>query len=169
MTQEHNAAALSSESLIPEQTASAALTHSVGQALRDLRVAKGWSLEDISSRIKFSPRLIQALEDEQWDKLPKGMSLRGLVRSYARLLETDPAAIVASVESHVGTLNAPGSVHRASRTVPVAVSGQADSRGAPWGWIVVILALLIVLGGYALWQGWLSADWLPSWLSGKNP
>ncbi|OZI51377.1 helix-turn-helix domain-containing protein [Bordetella genomosp. 4] len=170
MTQELNAAALSKESATPAQPANAGTTATVGQALKDLRVAKGWSLEDVSSRIKFAPRQIQALEGEQWDKLPKGVSLRGLVRSYARLLDTDPAAIVSSVESQVGALSSPGSVHRVSRTIPVAVSGHSDSRSSvPWGWLLVIVVLLAVLGGYAFWQGWLPADWLPSWLSGAKP
>ncbi|CAM3748892.1 helix-turn-helix domain-containing protein [Bordetella tumulicola] len=172
MTQELDALALSTESNSQEQAARVDTSTPVGQALRSLRVAKGWSLDDVSSRIKFSPRQIQALEDEQWDKLPKGVSLRGLVRSYARLLDTDAAAIVSSVESQVGVLSAPGSVHRESRTVPipVAVSGRSDSRSAaPWGWLWVILALLVALGAYAIWQGWLPADWLPGWLSSANP
>ena len=169
MTQELNATANSTESTVPSQTASAGTT-TVGEALRGLRVAKGWSLEEVSTRIKFSSRQIQALENEQWDKLPKGVSLRGLVRSYARLLETDPAAIVSSVESQVGVLTAPGSVHRVSRTIPVAVSTRGDDRSAtPWGWLLVIIVLLVALAAYAFWQHWLPADWLPSWLSGGNP
>jgi len=168
MTQELNATATSTESTASSQTAAASTT-SVGHALKGLRQAKGWSLDEVSTRIKFSPRQIQALEEEQWEKLPKGVSLRGLVRSYARLLETDSAAIVSSVESQVGTLTSPGIVHRPSRTVPVAVTARGDDRAAPWGWWVVIAVLLIALAAYALWQHWLPADWLPSWLSGGKP
>lgn len=169
MTQELNATGISTESTVSEPGADAASAKTVGQALRALRVARGWSLEDVSNRIKFSPRLVSALEDEQWDKLPKGVSLRGLIRSYARLLDTDADAIVTSVESQVGALSAPGSVHRVSRTVPVAVSGRHDERsGTPWGWLLTIAALLVVLGAYAFSQQWLPADWLPSWLSGGN-
>ena len=165
MTQELNATATSTDS------GSTATTNpvAVGQALRDLRLAKGWSLEEVSSRIKFSVRQIQSLEEEHWDKLPKGVSLRGLIRSYARLLETDAAAIVASVESQVGAVASPSVVDRMPRTPPVTVSARGDSHGGvPWGWLLVIVILLIAFGVYAVWQDWLPADWVPSWLSGKK-
>lgn len=170
MTQDLNTAALPTDFSVAGQVMNSGVTGSVGQSLKSLRLAKGLSLEDVSGRIKFSNRLIDALEKEQWDKLPKGVSLRGLIRSYSRLLETDEAAIVSSVESHVGTLSSPGSVHRESRTIPVAVGASGDSRGGTsWGWLLVILALVVVLAIYALWQQWFPAGWLPTWLSGGNP
>ncbi|MVW72221.1 RodZ family helix-turn-helix domain-containing protein [Bordetella sp. 15P40C-2] len=169
MTEGLNSAAIPAR---PTTSPAAAKTDgvvSVGESLKTLRAARGLSLEDVSERIKFAPRQIEALEAEQWDKLPKGMSLRGLVRSYARLLETDPAALIASVESHVGALSAPGSVHRESRTVPVAVNGSGEDRGgSSWGWTFIILALLAGLFAYAIWQHWIPADWLPSWLAGAQ-
>lgn len=169
MTDGLNTETLSAGQASSSTPANEAAVVSVGASLQSLRVARGWSLEDVSNRIKFAPRQIEALEAEQWDKLPQGMSLRGLIRSYARLLETDPAAIVAAVEHHVGALSAPGTVHRQSRTVPVPVSGSGDDRGgSSWGWAVVILALLAGLFAYALWQHWIPADWLPSWLSGTQ-
>lgn len=169
MTQELNATANPTESPGSEQAVGAGLAATVGDTLRGLRIARGLSLEEVSSRIKFAPRQIDALENEQWEKLPTGASLRGLIRSYARLLETDPAAIVSLVESQVGGLSSPGSVHRVSRTIPVAVGGPGEDRsGTPWGWLLVIVALVVVLAGYAFWQQWFSASWLPSWLSGGN-
>ncbi|MET0185381.1 MAG: helix-turn-helix transcriptional regulator, partial [Achromobacter sp.] len=49
----------------------------LGGSLRALRQTRGWSLEEVSSRIKFAPRQIDALENERWDELPTGVSLRG--------------------------------------------------------------------------------------------
>jgi cytoskeleton protein RodZ len=170
MTEGLNSAAIPATRPAPSPgSAKAVDSASVGASLKTLRTARGLSLEDVSERIKFAPRQIEALEAEQWDKLPKGMSLRGLIRSYARLLETDPAALVALVEGHVGALSAPGTVHRESRTVPVPVNGASDDRGgSSWGWTFVILALLAGLFAYAVWQHWIPADWLPSWLSGAQ-
>jgi cytoskeleton protein RodZ len=170
MTQDLNVAALSTDFSATEQTTSSSLTGSVGQTLRSLRLARGLSLDEVTERIKFSQRQIEALENEDWEKLPKGVSLRGLIRSYARLLETDEAPLVSSVESLVGTLSSPGSVHRESRTIPVAVGASGESRGGTsWGWMLVIIALVGVLAVYAFWQQWFPADWLPSWLTGGNP
>ncbi|AKQ56740.1 helix-turn-helix domain-containing protein [Bordetella hinzii] len=134
---------------------------SVGAALRGLRQAKGWSLEEVSSRIKFSTRQIEALEAERWDELPAGVSLRGLIRNYARLLGADGAAIVASLD---GQAHAPAPANLgASRSLHGAGLAVDEERSASsWGWIVVIVALLAVGVAYAFWQGWLPRQWLPS-------
>ena len=76
---------------------SAAGTGKIGSALRALRESKGWSVDEVSSRIKFSARQIEALENEQWADLPS-LSLRGLIRNYARLLGADSQAIVESLD-----------------------------------------------------------------------
>lgn len=137
----------------------------VGSALRDLRQAKGWSLDEVSSRIKFSPRQIEALEEERWDELPSGVSLRGLVRNYARLLGADGVAIVASMDDGArapatASLGTTRSLHGGG--LPV----DEDRGSSSWGWIIVIVALLAVGVAYAFWQGWLPEQWLPSqWFS----
>jgi len=167
MTQELDPAVSASESPVQAQAHAA----TVGQALQALRVARGWSLDEVSSRIKFSSRQIQALENEQWAKLPSGVSLRGLIRSYARLLDADAPAIVASLEAQIAAAPAPASGHRIPRPMAVPVQPHDDERGGmPWGWLLVILALLVALVAYAFWQGWLPAEWLPTaWFSRVNP
>ena len=166
MTQELDPAVIATESPVQAQAQAA----TVGQALQALRVARGWSLEEVSSRIKFSSRQIHALENEQWAKLPSGVSLRGLIRSYARLLDADAAAIVASLEAQIAAAPAAGPNHRIARTMAVPVHPHDDRGGIPWGWLLVIVALLVVLVAYAFWQGWLPASWLPTaWFSQVNP
>ncbi|MCD0501920.1 helix-turn-helix domain-containing protein [Bordetella petrii] len=167
MTQEVDTAAPRPESPMQAQ----AQAQTVGQALQALRMARGWSLDEVSSRIKFSSRQIEALENEQWAKLPKGVSLRGLIRSYARLLDADASAIVASLEGQINLAPTPASGYRVPRAAPVPVHAHDDHRGAiPWGWLLIIVALLVVLLAYAFWQGWLPAEWLPvSWFSQVKP
>ncbi|WP_459614598.1 helix-turn-helix domain-containing protein [Bordetella sp. 2513F-2] len=134
---------------------------SVGSALRALRTARGWSLDEVSSRIKFSPRQIQALEEERWNDLPTGMPLRGLIRNYARLLGADGETIAAAVEAPA---RAPAATQAAPRrTLGSAVSAGVpveEDRGGPWGWLLAILAVVAIAVGYAFWQGWLPQEWL---------
>ncbi|OYV47749.1 MAG: hypothetical protein B7X10_04125, partial [Burkholderiales bacterium 21-58-4] len=61
----------------------------LGSTLKALREAKELSLGDVSARLKYSGRQIEALESEQWDSLPTGVSLRGLVRNYGRFLDAN--------------------------------------------------------------------------------
>jgi len=151
--------------LVSETSATAGNT-SVGAALRSLRTSKGWSLEEVASRIKFSPRQIDALENEQWSELPKGISLRGLIRSYARLLGADPQAIIASLEPNMRAPQAAslvqGPLHSATGGAHV---DEERTSSTSWGWLIVILVVVAAAVAYAFWQGWLPQHWVPAWLS----
>jgi Uncharacterized protein conserved in bacteria len=136
----------------------------IGAALRQLRESRGWTLADVSLRLKFSPRQIDALENERWDELPTGVSLRGLVRNYARLLGVDPAAMLSALQPHLGAPAA--SPVRPSVQGRGVMQHEERSGGGSIAWIVAILAVLAAALGYAFWHGWLPAQWLSlDWLS----
>lgn len=144
----------------------AASTASVGPALRALRVARGLTLDDVSTRLKFSARQISALEEERWGDLPNGISLRGLVRNYARLLDADPQALTAALEPYIagGAAGLAGSIATPMSAEPV------DRQGSGAGfWILLLLVAAVVLAGLAYWQGWVPAQWLSSIGFTKTP
>jgi cytoskeleton protein RodZ len=58
----------------------------VGARLRTAREAAGLSIEDVSERLKMPTRVVQALEDEEWNRLGAPVFVRGQLRSYSRLL-----------------------------------------------------------------------------------
>jgi cytoskeleton protein RodZ len=68
---------------------------SVGRTLREARELLGLSVVDVSNRIKFAPRQIEALEEDDLVRLPEATFVRGFVRSYARLLELDANRLLA--------------------------------------------------------------------------
>ncbi len=141
---------------------------SVGSALRALRQSKGWSLDEVSSRIKFSTKQIEALENEQWANLPTGVSLRGLVRNYARLLGADSQALVDSLDPKARVTGpvklSPGALHSA-HSIPQSSADDERSSSTSWGWLIAIVLVLAAGVAYAFWQGWLPQHWLPSdWL-----
>ncbi len=69
----------------------------VGMTLRKAREGLGLSVHDIANRIKFSPRQVEALEANDFENLPRTTFLRGFVRSYARVLQLDEAALIAAL------------------------------------------------------------------------
>jgi cytoskeleton protein RodZ len=69
----------------------------VGMALREARERLGMSVNDIAERIKFAPRQVEALEANDFAHLPQATFLRGFVRSYARVLQLDEAALIAAL------------------------------------------------------------------------
>ncbi|HEU0229487.1 MAG TPA: helix-turn-helix transcriptional regulator [Burkholderiaceae bacterium] len=134
----------------------------LGPTLRALREAKRISLAEVSGRLKFSVRQFEALESEKWDLLPTGVSLRGFVKNYGRFLEADIDALITMLENQVG----------GSRTRPTAVvdapslaSGgdvpmHPDATTHSWGWLVIIVLILLVAGFYAIERGWIPNSWL---------
>ncbi len=61
-----------------------------GEQLRMERVARGVSLEAITSATKISRRYLTALEQERFNQLPGGILNKGIVRGYANVLGLDP-------------------------------------------------------------------------------
>ena len=60
-----------------------------GPALRQARERAGLSLQEVGSQLKMPVRVVQALEEENWQVLGAPVFLRGQLRSYAKLLKID--------------------------------------------------------------------------------
>ena len=57
-----------------------------GVRLRKAREAAGLRLEDVAARLKMPVRVVESLENEDWDRLGAPVFVRGQLRSYSRLL-----------------------------------------------------------------------------------
>jgi cytoskeleton protein RodZ len=64
-------------------------------ALAQRRAEMGLTLEDVAHHLKFARRQIESLEAGDFLRLPTGTFVRGMLRSYARLLKLDPAPMLA--------------------------------------------------------------------------
>jgi cytoskeleton protein RodZ len=60
-----------------------------GFALRQARQHAELSLQEVGSQLKMPVRVVQALEDENWQALGAPVFVRGQLRSYAKLLKID--------------------------------------------------------------------------------
>ena len=60
-----------------------------GSLLRQAREHAGLTLQEVGSQLKMPVRVVQALEEENWQVLGAPVFLRGQLRSYAKLLKVD--------------------------------------------------------------------------------
>lgn len=60
-----------------------------GRFLREARERAGISLQDAAKQVRMPARVLQAVEDEEWEALGAPVFVRGQLRSYARLLKVD--------------------------------------------------------------------------------
>lgn len=56
---------------------------SIGAALRDARIAKGYTLDDLQQATKIQKRYLIAIEDEQFGDLPGDFYVRAFIKQYA--------------------------------------------------------------------------------------
>jgi len=71
---------------------------SIGEAIRRERVRQNLELATISQELKISSRMLSAIEDEKFDRLPGGVFSRSFVRQYAQYLGLDADEISSRVE-----------------------------------------------------------------------
>src|ERR1700749_118128 len=65
-----------------------------GEGLKRERELREVTLEEITAHTRIGPRFLEALENEQWEKLPGGVFNRGFVRSVARYLGLDEESLL---------------------------------------------------------------------------
>lgn len=67
----------------------------MGAILRNERNKKILSYDQISEITRLRPHILEALENEDWARLPSPVIVRGFIRSYARTLGLEEGEIVA--------------------------------------------------------------------------
>ncbi len=114
---------------------------SVGNQLREAREQLGLSVNDVANRIKFAPKQIEWLEADDYVRLPEAAFVRGFVRSYARLVELDPAGLLASLPtSHAQTSSAPE-----MKSVEIAMPSPLSARRHNIVWLAAALVVALSL------------------------
>jgi cytoskeleton protein RodZ len=70
---------------------------SIGDTLRRERLRRGLNLDTVAAETKIGRYLLEAIETNQFDRLPGGVFTRSFVRQYAHLLGLDEEEIVAEL------------------------------------------------------------------------
>ncbi|CAB3767338.1 helix-turn-helix domain-containing protein [Paraburkholderia solisilvae] len=138
---------------------------SAGARLAQLREAKGWSIEDVSARLKVSVTKLRALEAGDLSRLPDTTFALGVIRSYAKTLDTDPAPYTQALRRERGVpapdltmpASAGGDLPRGKVSLSLGSSGPKH-RSWLWGVAAVVVALIAL----AMWHtnGGESSAWL---------
>lgn len=117
---------------------------SFGENLRREREMRSVTLEEISDATKISLRALEALEAEDFSKLPGGVFNRNFVRTFARYLGLDEDKILIEFQA----ICPKGDDVDLKQFHPPRPA--ATLKETPRGRLaVLILALMLVAGGYA--------------------
>jgi cytoskeleton protein RodZ len=117
----------------------------VGQELAAAREARGLALADVAQQLKFAPRQLEALEQENFAALPGATIARGMVRNYARLLQLDPEPLVQRVAARFATPDSNRLAARYHQPVPFSDGGRRSTVI----YLAMSLGVLVLVGGVA--------------------
>lgn len=128
----------------------------VGEQLRLAREARGLEVADIAQTLKLGPRQVEALEGGDWKGLPGNTFIRGFVRNYARLIQIDPAPLMAQLDD---VLEKPVNSLGVSEMTPAAMphSGSAGSQRSKLFVLVGAGSVVVAALAYFLMPGDLSS------------
>ena len=124
-------------------------SQSLGQQLRSAREARGVSLREVSDQTRISMRYLEAIEADDFKRLPGGIFNRSFTKAYARQIGFSETA---AMEAFARATNEQGD--RPDELLPYRprVYGNNNNDARP-KWLTALLTLLILailsLGVYA--------------------
>ncbi len=122
-----------------------------GERLKRERELREVTLEEITQATRIGSRFLQALENEEWDKLPGGVFNRGFVRSIAHYLGLDEEAFLAEYDmAHAAHADQQAQKHalRIEDRIPPTPLWIPVALVAG----ILLLAAAIIVGGVYGWR-----------------
>ncbi|MER2511409.1 MAG: RodZ domain-containing protein [Nitrosomonas ureae] len=129
------------------------IVQSVGHLLRRARVRRSMSIEDVSRQLRLSIQQIEAIDNEDFEKLPGKTFLRGFIRNYANHVQLDPMQLLQLLPESTRIIS---TYERTPfRNKQLSFSSSRENSGNNPLVIAVILAVM-VLGIYFIFEnnGW---------------
>src|SRR5579872_1849161 len=132
---------------------------SIGETLRRERLRRGWSLEQVARETRIGLHLLEAIEADQFDRLPGGVFARNFVRQYAQMLELDDEGMIAVFKHQFEEPPEPPPSEperppmRLPRVPPLEEFRQRLGPGSSVSaFVSLVLVMLACAGVYKYWQ-----------------
>ena len=132
----------------------------IGKILKETRIEKGYTLDDLQQTTKIQKRYLQAIEDGDTDILPGRFYARAFVKQYADIVGLDGEELL---EEHLNESSKDASEEFADNvTVPPSRSTQGKTGGTFSGiqdnlpTILIILLVAAIFG--VIYFAWRQAD-----------
>ena len=116
----------------------------IGSSLREARERQELDLSRIERDTRIRPKFLQALEDEQFDRLPAPAYARGFLRTYADYLGLDAQRFVDEYNAHFAPAEEP------QAAAPVRIRRPGRLRRRLLVVVPVALSLGLVAWGFSL-------------------
>ena len=128
------------------------MSQSIGEKLRLAREARGIALREISEQTRISIRYLEAIEGDDYKRLPGGIFNRSFIRAYAKFVGVEEHA---ALEDYSRTLRERGeSDDEGSKVHQSLVYTEDGATSNKSGVRTLILAIIILAAlSAAVWAG----------------
>lgn len=109
-----------------------------GHLLREAREERGYSQKEAARDLHLTSKVIDALEESNFDIISSSLFARGYIRSYARHLGLDGQALVAEFDAIYGVPN--------QNKKPMAGIHQLGQQSKPGDTWVKLISIIFVIG-----------------------
>jgi len=132
-----------------------------GTVLKEAREHLAMSVSDVARMLRLSPRQVEAIEADEYHRLPGGPFVRGFVGNYARLLQLDPKPLLDSLEAYAPN---PERFQLApeSKEIPFPTEQKRS-----WSRVMALGALLLLAAGLLVFEGY--RTYLPQPMEAASP
>jgi cytoskeletal protein RodZ len=125
------------------------MAESIGEKLRLARETRGIALRDISDQTRISMRYLEAIESDDYRRLPGGIFNRSFIRAYAKFIGYDEDQ---AIDEYARTLRERGEPDEESSTKPYKSMVYTENNRSPVMTLVLALVILTVLS-LCVWAG----------------
>ena len=114
---------------------------SIGEQLRLAREGRGIPLREISDQTRISVRYLEAIESNDYDRLPGGVFTRSFIKAYAKCVGYDEKD---AIEGYTRYLREHGETDDEVNTTPIHSKVYTDTPATRSPVLTVLLAILIL-------------------------
>ena len=124
-----------------EETETVLTLADFGALLRERRIHKGLTEENVAAQLKITSRLVKAIEEGDMESMPHAVYARGFIRAYAKLLAVDDSVTHAAC----ALLKDPEEELREQEIRVVPAAARREESHVPW--LAILLCALFLAGG----------------------
>ncbi len=124
-------------------------SETIGAYLRDKRLSRNISLEEVAGATGITSTVLQALEKEEWDQLPAEVYVKGFYKKYAEYLGMDSSDIQAKYQQQTQGLKKIRS--RAHFNTVITLKGQEENDFAGILRRAILPLAIVIIGALLYW------------------
>jgi len=139
---------------------------SVGTRLREARIKKGYTLEDINARTRISLKNLNAIESDDLSRLSSPFTYRSFVKQVADTLGADFSTLAPDVQAASSTMPEPLVPGQEEELFIRPHQFQQVKPKRNFSWVsrtISIVIIVVAISGFLIWRnGGIQAAKLPS-------